>query len=266
MGSDLRAENQPASAQHALVTKQFGTTAEAYLASGVHSAGADLERLSRLAQELRPARVLDLGSGAGHVSYALARGGAAEIVAYDLAAEMLAVVAAEAQRRGHGNIVTEQGPAEHLPFADESFDWIVSRYSAHHWLDLPQALAEIARVCKPAGRCIVIDVVAPESPLLDTVLQTLEILRDPSHVRDHRVSEWRRLLAEAGFAVTESHGWKLPMQFAGWVSRMATSAERVAALNTVFAGLPVEALRYFSVEPDHSFAIDSAWVEAVKAA
>ena len=60
--------------QRTLVSRQFGKTAAAYLASGVHAAGADLERLSRLAQTLQPARVLDLGSGAGHVSYALARG------------------------------------------------------------------------------------------------------------------------------------------------------------------------------------------------
>jgi len=250
--------------QQTLVSRQFGKTAAAYLSSGVHAAGADLERLSRLAQTLQPARVLDLGSGAGHVSYALARGGAGEIVAYDLAAEMLAVVAAEAQRRGHRNIATERGPAEVLPFADASFDWVVSRYSAHHWLDLPRALAEMARVCKTDGRCIIIDVVAPESALFDTVLQTIEILRDPSHVRDHRVSEWQRLLADVGFPSPKSHSWKLPMGFASWVGRMAASAERIAALETVFAGLPAEARRYFAVEPDRSFAIDSAWLEGVK--
>jgi ubiquinone/menaquinone biosynthesis C-methylase UbiE len=257
-------KHAPDTGQHGLVSRQFGTTAKAYLASGVHAAGADLERLSRLAQEVRPARVLDLGCGAGHVSYALARGGAGEIVAFDLATEMLAIVAAEAAQRGHANIVTQMGPAERLPFAAASFDWVVSRYSAHHWLDLPRALAEAARVCKPEGRSIVIDVVAPESALFDTVLQTLEILRDPSHVRNHRVSEWRRLLAEAGFTVSESHAWKLPMEFAAWVGRMATPADRVAALHTVFTGLPEEARRYFAVAADHSFSIDGAWLESIK--
>jgi hypothetical protein len=122
----------------------------------------------------------------------------------------------------------------------------------------------VARVCKPGGRCIFIDVVAPESALLDTVLQTLEILRDPSHVRDHRRSEWRRMLAAVGFTVTESDAWKLPMHFAAWVARMATSAERIAALHTVLSGLPDEAHRYFNVEADNSFSIDGAWIEGVK--
>jgi SAM-dependent methyltransferase len=127
-------KQEAADGQHALVGRQFGSQAEAYLASGVHAAGADLERLSRRADASRPARVLDLGCGAGHVSYALARGGASEIVAYDLAPQMLAVVAAEARQRGHANIVTDQGPAERLPFDSARFDWVVSRFSAHHWL------------------------------------------------------------------------------------------------------------------------------------
>jgi len=258
-------EHEASIEQQALVQRQFGATANAYLSSSVHAAGADLERLCGMAGELRPARVLDLGCGAGHVSYALARGGAAEVTAYDLSTEMLAVVAAEARRLGHTNIATRAGRAEQLPFPDASFDWIVSRYSAHHWLDLPCALAEVARVCRTGGRCIFVDVIAPEAALLDTVLQTVEILRDPSHVRDCRLSEWRRLLNEAGFTVTDIHGWKLTMEFASWVSRMATPPERVAALHAVFTELPDETRRYFSVAADHSFSIDSAWMEGVKA-
>ena len=42
----------------------------------------------------------------------------------------------------------------------------------------------------PGGRLVVIDVVAPEIPLFDTTLQVIEFLRDASHVRDYRVSEW----------------------------------------------------------------------------
>ena len=54
------------------------------------------------------------------------------------------------------------------------------------------------RVLKPGGSLVVVDVVASESPLADTALQTLEMLRDPSHVRDYRVSEWLVMLADAG--------------------------------------------------------------------
>jgi tRNA1(Val) A37 N6-methylase TrmN6 len=62
--------------QHALAVQQFGSTAARYLASPVHSSGADLDRLAGLARESRISSALDLGCGAGHASYALARGGA----------------------------------------------------------------------------------------------------------------------------------------------------------------------------------------------
>ena len=59
--------------QHALTVQQFGSTAARYLASPVHSSGTDLDRLAGLARESRPSSALDLGCGAGHASYALAR-------------------------------------------------------------------------------------------------------------------------------------------------------------------------------------------------
>jgi SAM-dependent methyltransferase len=260
------AADRPPLDQHGLVDRQFGATAAAYLTSRVHAEGADLDELAALAAAMRPAQVLDLGCGAGHVSFALARGGAGHIHAYDLSEAMLAVVAAQARTRGHSNIDARAGSAEHLPFDDASIDWVVTRFSAHHWLDLRGALAEAARVLKPDGRLIVIDVVAPETPLFDTVLQTLEILRDASHVRNYRVSEWQAMITAAGFGAARVHGWKLPLEFDGWVRRIATPRERVLALQAVFAALPAEAREYFRVDTALSFAIDCSWFEARRAA
>src|SRR6185312_9887340 len=136
---------------------------------------ADLDTLAREIASTPNADVLDLGCGAGHASFAVARQ-ARSVVAYDIAAPMLATVAAAARDRGLANIRTEQGAAEHLPFADGSFDWVVSRLSAHHWHDVPRALAEVRRVLKPGGRVLFIDVVGADSPLLDTHLQAVEVL------------------------------------------------------------------------------------------
>jgi len=54
--------------QHALAVQQFGSTAAGYLASPVHSSGADLDRLAGLARESRISSALDLGCGAGHAT------------------------------------------------------------------------------------------------------------------------------------------------------------------------------------------------------
>ena len=70
------------------------------------------------------------------------------------------------------------GAAERLPFADAEFDYVLSRYSTHHWNDVGLALREVRRVLKPGGVAVFIDVMSPGSALLDTYLQAVEVLRD----------------------------------------------------------------------------------------
>jgi ubiquinone/menaquinone biosynthesis C-methylase UbiE len=247
--------------QQAVVASQFGPTASAYLTSTVHAQGADLAALGELAAGLGQPLVLDLGCGAGHASFAVAPA-ARSVTAFDLSAEMLAVVAAAAGERGLHNIATEQGDVASLPFTDAAFCMVVTRFSAHHWRDVPAALREVKRVLKPDGLLVVIDITAPEAPLHDTTLQAVELLRDGSHVRDYRPSEWTAMLAAAGFRAERAGDWKLQMVFDEWTARMRTPAQRVAAIRSLFAGAPRETRAYFDVQPDDSFTIDSTLFKA----
>lgn len=251
--------------QPALVAQQFGNTASAYLTSAVHAQGADLTALRDIAAGLtgsakRPV-VLDLGCGAGHASFAVAPV-AESVTAFDLSPEMLAVVAGAARERGLAQMVTQQGNVASLPFADASFCMVMTRFSAHHWLDVPAALREVNRVLKPGGVLVVIDITAPESPLHDTTLQAVELLRDGSHVRDYRTSEWLRMLDDAGFAGERVSDWKLHMQFDEWTARMRTPAERVTAIRGLLRSAPMETRDYFAVQGDDSFTIDSTLFRA----
>jgi ubiquinone/menaquinone biosynthesis C-methylase UbiE len=248
--------------QQRISASQFGAKAASYLTSAVHATGADLERLKAMAGQLRSKRALDLGCGAGHVSFALAHGGAQRVTAYDPSPEMLEVVAQVAAERGLEQVIDAcVGAAEVLPFEADTFDLIATRYSAHHWASVPRALAECARVLVPGGRMVVIDVIAPETPLFDTYLQVIEFLRDASHVRDYRASEWRTMYQAAGFAEPTITTWKLPIDFKDWIARIGTPADRIAALDCVFSELPSEAREYFQVSPERSFISDSAWIE-----
>src|ERR1700722_10130513 len=134
------------------VQDQFDPRAQAYLTSPVHAAGPDLAAArKRVARELAPiAQVLDVGTGAGHLSFALAPL-VARVVALDPAPGMLATVQQAALTRGLPQIETCEGSADALPFSDASFDLVGTRYSAHHWYDVPRALAEMRRVLKPQG-------------------------------------------------------------------------------------------------------------------
>ncbi|PUA16546.1 class I SAM-dependent methyltransferase [Glaciimonas sp. PCH181] len=246
-----------------VITEQFGSTAAAYLTSTTHSQGADLQDLAAYAQQFSQPVILDVGCGAGHASFALAPH-AGKVIGYDLSSEMLRVVADAAHERGLDNLEVQQGSADQLPFADATFDMVCTRLSAHHWKNLPQALAEMARVLKPGGKGIVIDTSSPEDVLADTYLQAIELLRDNSHVRNRSLLAWRALLTDAGFKVVHDQSWKIMLQFDTWVARMRTPGERIVAIKSLWDSAPTEVRGYFQVQDDYSFSIDCVLIALEK--
>jgi ubiquinone/menaquinone biosynthesis C-methylase UbiE len=250
-----------AKSHEALVGGQFGARASAYLGSAVHAQGADLQALADLVRGQSGARVLDLGCGAGHVSFHVAPE-VSEVVAYDLSPEMLDVVAHSASERGLSNIKTRQGVAENLPFAEGSFDYVFSRYSAHHWHDLDAGLREVARVLKPGGTAAVVDSLSPGAPLLDTYLQTVEVLRDPSHVRSYARTEWDAALVRAGLMPVASHHFRLRMHFAVWTERMRTPKVQSDAIRALQQAMSETVTRYFDIDAEGSFDLDIAFIQA----
>jgi SAM-dependent methyltransferase len=240
-----------------LVTRQFGPRAAAYVASAVHAQGEDLDELKAFAQARAFGHALDLGCGGGHVGFTLAPF-AREVVAYDLSEAMLAAVATEAAARGISNLSTRQGAAEKLPFEDGAFDFAATRYSAHHWQDVPAALREARRMLKPGAFLMVMDAVAPDAVLCDTFVQTIEMLRDPSHVRDYSVPEWTAMLKAAGFAPEEARRRRIRIDYTSWIARMQTPKVLADAILALMAQMPDEVRTHFALEPDGSFMLDTA--------
>ena len=185
-----------------------------------------------------------------------------QVVAYDLSEAMVAMVRTEAARRGLANLEARQGSAERLPDPAGAFDLVVSRYSAHHWHDTAAGLAEARRVLKPGGLAVFMDVVAPVPALLDTWLQSLELLRDPSHVRNYSIPEWRAMLAAAGFRPGEVSRFRLRLEFASWVKRMNTPEVHAQAIRSLQDRAGAEIARYFEMEADGSFTIDTMLLRA----
>jgi ubiquinone/menaquinone biosynthesis C-methylase UbiE len=236
------------------VLSQFDAKAHAYLTSAVHAAGPDLERARQIFQQLPDPRrmALDVGCGAGHLSFALAPW-FGQVVASDPLPSMLATVRDVAAQRGLSQITVLQARAETLPYPDASFDLVSSRYSAHHWWDVPAALREMRRVARPGGTLLMIDVLGYEVALVDTHLQAIELLRDPSHARDYSPSEWQTMIGNAGFELQEQASWPTRLQFGPWVERMHTPPERVAVIRHLLDSVSREVREGLAVEPDGSF-------------
>lgn len=253
----------PTQTHHDRVNQQFSDQASAYLTSAVHASGRDLERLSVRLSAFPQAAVLDMGCGAGHASF-IAAVKVKSVVAYDLSEQMLNVVSQAAATRGITNITPCQGYAEALPFPDETFDVVISRYSAHHWHDVGLALREVRRVLKPNGRVIFMDIQSPGHPVLDIWLQTVEALRDTSHVRNYASGDWLRLFNEAGLMVNDVICDKLALEFSSWIARMRTPVVLSDAIRAYQKSASDQVKTYFQLQPDGSFTSDTVLIEAYK--
>ena len=250
-----------ATQHHDNVDKQFGEQAGAYLTSAVHASGQDLQRLAERLSGAPNAKLLDMGCGAGHASFTAARY-VKEVVAYDLSDKMLAVVREAAAERGYHHLHTQQGYAENLPFKDEEFDIVISRYSAHHWHDVGRALREVCRVLRPGGKAIFMDISAPGRPVMDIWLQTVEALRDTSHVQDYSPGQWMTMMTESGLAIQGLFQGRLELEFSSWVERMRTPDVMVQAIRAYQLSAPDDVQRYYALQSDGSFSTDTIFIEA----
>ncbi len=208
------------------IRRQFGPAAEAYLASAVHAQGEDLANVVAFLDPQPDETVLDLGCGVGHTLRRVAPRVRLAIGA-DATPGMLDGARTLMEREGITNVALVVTMAEALPFLDASFDAVSCRLAAHHFADVERAFVEVARVLRPGGRFVLSDNYAPDDAALDRWINELEAVRDPSHVREHTIAQWRELLAGAGLAVTDEARSVTRLETEPWLARSRT-AEREA--------------------------------------
>ena len=221
------------------IRQQFGAAAANYAVSPVHAGGPNLDAMLTRAAPSGGERVLDVGCGAGHTALAFAKH-VAQVVALDMTQEMLDQSARLAKQRGLANIAFRHGFAEALPFPDGAFDIVTSRFCAHHYADPARATREAARVLRSGGRYLLVDAIALEAGVQDTYLNAIEVLRDPSHVRDYSASQWQGMFADAGLEATVVAQWKLRIEFEPWLSRIGTARTLAEGIRSLLDAAPRE--------------------------
>lgn len=250
------------------VQNNFGAVAGSYVTSKVHAGGADLDWLVQTAALSGSERVLDVATGGGHTAFALAPY-ATEVVALDLTRPMLEVAQKEAIARGLTNISYLEGNAQSLPCEDASFDVVTCRHAPHHFPRVDEAAREWARVLKPGGKLLLVDSTSPEEPEADALLHEIECLRDPSHMRNHPITEWKELLSEAGLEVQVAREWGLFLDIPDWTRRMRTPPDSVAKIESLMHGASPQVRERLGIEERDGalgFTLPVALILAIKTA
>jgi SAM-dependent methyltransferase len=192
-----------------LILEQFTRQADPFADLAAHSAASSM-RLVLAAAAVGPGdEVLDVACGPGLLTCALARA-ARRVVGVDVVPAMLERARKEQSRAGLTNVTWQPGDARALPFAEATFDRVVTRFSFHHLLDPAQALGEMVRVCRPGGIVMVVD--AAPAAEARAAYDEWETLRDPSHARALTLPELEALCDAAGLTGRRSERFRLEME------------------------------------------------------
>lgn len=189
------------------MTDVWSDRAEAYRESLSHREGRDLDLIVEWA---RGSTALDVATGGGHVARRLREGG-------------MSVVTAD-PAPGMGADTTCR--AEDLPFADDSFDTVVTRIAPHHFDDVQAAVREMARVAR-------LTVLVEDTLYTDERVEDAERLRDPTHVRNYTEDEWRRYFDAAELEVERIERVEKEHPLEDWLARtdcVGEEAERVRGM------------------------------------
>ena len=181
------------------MTDVWSSRAEAFRESPTHREGPDLDVLVEMCEPAEGVKVLDVATGGGHVARRLREQGCT-VVTVDPAPGMRPDVIAR---------------AEHLPFADGSFDVVTCRIAPHHFENIHGAIAEMARV---AQRLVVIE----DNLFVDEHVEEAERLRDPTHVRCYSEEEWKAMLTETGLEVERVEVLERRRDVDDWLARVET--------------------------------------------
>jgi SAM-dependent methyltransferase len=186
--------------------------ADAYRQSKTHASGPDLDLVVEWCAPGPGRKVIDVATGGGHVARRLREEGC-DVVTTDSSPGMKPDVVSR---------------ADDLPFADGSFDCVVSRIAPHHFGDIRRALHEFSRVTN--------DVVVIEDTLFSSGRhEEAEKLRDPTHVRNYTEDEWVEMLEDAGLEIEQRQLFEKAHPLEDWLARTGCEGEEAERVKELLA-------------------------------
>ena len=194
----------------------FGGQAKGFSSDG--DTYADAEGLAWMLQSLplpSDAACLDIATGTGEFARALASQ-AETVIGLDATDEMIEQGRKFIEQAGIENISFQKGVVQDLPFDDESFDCVASRYAFHHFADPKPVISEMLRVCRTGGHVVIVDIVIPEEST-GAEYNYYEWLCDQSHTRCLETSEFEAYFRLFGTHVISSRTRNIEEELIEWM-------------------------------------------------
>lgn len=191
------------------IVEQFTKQAVPFSQKTAMSSDAIFKLMLEMCEVTPRDTVLDVACGPGLTACAVAKV-AAHVTGVDLTPAMIERARTRQARLSLNNLSWQVGDVYSLPFADDSFSLVLTRFSFHHFLNPAGVLAEMIRVCQPDGRVMIWDAI-PEADKAEAYDQ-LEKLKDPSHVRALPAVELLEIVNRAGLKNVKTAPYNLEFE------------------------------------------------------
>ena len=150
-------------------------------------------------------RVLDLGTGGGYLSFAIAeKYPRVTVTGFDIVSDALEFNKQKARERNMNNITFVSYDGIYNPFENETFDCVATRYALHHFPDIQHCFDEVSRVLVKGGRFFISDP-TPNEDDCDGFVDAYMQLLDDGHRKFYTLAEFTMLANNAGMEFAESY-------------------------------------------------------------
>lgn len=215
-----------------VVVDQFTRQATPFAASSAMRDEDALKLLVNFSGAGADDTVLDVACGPGLVVAAFAKA-CRRAAGIDITPAMIGKAREHAAALSLTNVDWHTGNVTTLPFPDDSFSVVVSRFAFHHFIDPLAVLREMKRV---ATRSVVVaDMFASDDPVRAAALNRMEKLRDPSHARTLPLGELRSLFADAGLPAPRETFYDVRAELERLLATSFPAPEDIPVIRQMFA-------------------------------
>jgi len=232
------------------LAKSFGENAYHYRISNVFSDKDDLDRMIEIVNPKESDIALDIATGSGYTAIALSNY-VKEVIAIDIVENMLNQASILVQERKIKNISLMKMDVHSLKFEDTYFDIATCRFAPHHFYDISKALREIYRVLRQGGKLYILDCSVLNLEEAKSIINHIEKLRDPSHIKSYSLEEWKSMLKDQGFHIEYTRTIKTKYILPEWFDRMNTPEKNRKHIFHILENMPKHLKEFYDFNEEY---------------